>query len=713
MPGLRAGRITQHARFRLTVALASVTALTGALLFAWSASEGQRFRILHQGVTEEYRRLSQAIMLGDATPLETLSKDYTQWDDMVRFVTTKDPAWAEQNLVPALPTYGADASQVYDVKGRLIYANHVEGQGWIDRIAPPSGLIEAMRKGRPQRHFFQFVDGKLVEVRTSTIQPSDDDARATPAQGFYFAFRAWDAKRLSRLQSVSGMKASLIRYPYLSAPLSDAQGRAGRVEVLHPFQDVRGKPIGAIRLQEVSPVVARAASSSTETVRLVAAAILALVATTLVAVAVWCFRPLARLASFLDDRDARHLKIIRNAGAEYGRLAEQVQSSFAQQDELVQARDRAQEASRQKSEFLANMSHEIRTPLNGVLGMLSFLEESSLSPEQRSWVFTARASADTLLGVIHDILDLSKIEAGQLQIESQPFDLAALMSLICAGPAALCGQKGIAFHVELDPTVQRGFCGDGLRIQQVMGNLLSNAMKFTQTGSITVSVVREEDSVRFAVRDTGIGIPAERLDAIFESFVQADGSTTRHYGGTGLGLTIVRRLCDLMGGQVRVTSTVGRGSEFIFCLPLKEAEVLTPEPAPVLVEVTGLRVLLAEDNDVNRRVAVKALEKFDCQVHCVPDGLAAVAAWQEEPFDLVLMDVQMPKMDGLEATRQIRKMEAGGCRTWIVALTANVLPDDIAQCAEAGMDGHLGKPLRREELRALLASAPMGAGTAG
>lgn len=706
-PELRSGSFTRFARFRLAAAFASVTALMGMLLFAWSRSEQRHYHILHQGVTNEYLRLTKAIMDSEAAPLATLAKDYTQWDDMVRFVKTADMPWAEENLVPALPTYGADAGQVYRVDGSRVYANHVERQGWLDAISPPAGFLNSLVKGPPQQHYFQFVNGELIEVRASTIQPSADNDRKTPAQGFYLVYRAWDVERLGKLTRATGMNASVVRFPSVGATLTPEQIRSGTIEVFHPVVGLDGRAIGAIRLADTSQVLARAGAANVETLRLVASAIVALLATALTAVALWCFRPLAGLASFLDDRDTSHLATVRQAGAEYARLAERVESSFAQQAELERARDRAQEASRQKSEFLANMSHEIRTPLNGVLGMLGFLEESPLTPEQREWLFTARTSADTLLGVIHDILDLSKIEAGHLSIETQSFDLGALMPLICAGPAAQCAQRDIEFRCEVAPDARRGFDGDVLRIQQVLGNLLSNAMKFTHRGSIVVSVDRVDEQVRFTVRDTGIGIPPDRLEAIFESFVQADGSTTRHYGGTGLGLTIVRRLCDLMGGHVTVSSALGKGSEFTVLLPLTEVDVEAAESAPPLAPVDGVRVLLAEDNEVNRKVALRVLEGLGCEVFCVTDGRMAVEAWSQREFDLVLMDVQMPIMDGLEACREIRRLEAGAStRTWIVALTANVLTEDVSSCLAAGMDGHLGKPFRANELRALLANRP-------
>ena len=383
-----------------------------------------------------------------------------------------------------------------------------------------------------------------------------------------------------------------------------------------------------------------------------------------------------------------------------------------------QAQDRgqaAEEANAAKSSFLAIMSHEIRTPLNGVLGMAQAMAADELAPVQRERLDVVRQSGEALLAILNDVLDLSKIEAGRFELENIVFDLSDLAKGAHSAFTALANKKGISFALTIDPDAQGAYVGDPTRVRQILYNLISNALKFTDHGEVRVSVRRDVGMLAIIVSDTGLGIAPDRLSTLFEKFVQADASTTRKFGGTGLGLAICRELASLMGGSIRAESTLGHGARFIVGLPLERAAdthaaaVRAPTAAAAGESAKlHIRVLAAEDNTVNQLVLKTLLHQIGIEPVVVDNGVKAVEAWEASEWDIILMDMQMPEMDGLEATRRIREGEAAKpsrARTPIIALTANAMTHQIQQCISAGMDGHVAKPLEAQKLFAALETA--------
>jgi len=392
--------------------------------------------------------------------------------------------------------------------------------------------------------------------------------------------------------------------------------------------------------------------------------------------------------------------------------------------EALELAQKAEQANKSKSRFLANMSHEIRTPLNGVIGMLRRMSKLDLNPEQaRVYLHSAQIASHDLLALLNDILDFSKIEAGALQLESDAIDIESFIQSSLISLTPMVEEKDITLAADLNKTPSK-FIGDPLRLRQILINLVGNAVKFTKQGGVVVHLSCRSDEqnqswLSVAVADSGIGMSPDQLEKVFAAFTQADESTTRQYGGTGLGLNISKRLIEIMGGELRVTSTIGAGSTFSFDIPIavhatakpvtrslnfKDVKLRTVRQVAIKHVFDGNHILFAEDNAINQMIAKEELQEMGLKVFVVETGKEAVEAWQQGEFDLILMDVHMPEMDGLEATRRIRALESSSKKQAIpiVALTANAMKEDFQRCLDAGMNDYLTKPFAPQHLSATL-----------
>ena len=425
-----------------------------------------------------------------------------------------------------------------------------------------------------------------------------------------------------------------------------------------------------------------------------------------------------------DIRD----KVIADLRENVARLDEHnrelMQENAQLENAIFQANDmalKAESASHTKSQFLADMSHEIRTPMNAVLGMASMMEGTQLTAEQREFIEIIRTSGETLIDLINDILDFSKIEAGRVDLECIPLRPKNLVNETINLLRLKAEDRGLTLTGNVESAVPAVLAGDPTRIRQILINLVGNAIKFTHEGGISINVrleSAEDIKVRliFSVTDTGIGIPKDRIDRLFRPFSQVDASTTRNYGGTGLGLAISSRLSELMNGRMWVESTQGKGSTFFFTvelLPPPTEDVSTTESTDVHVnsskiDPSKVRLLLAEDNMINRKVETLLLKRAGYEPDFAENGKEVLEAFQKRDYDIVLMDMQMPVMDGVEATRKLRKMLARRkIRPYIVALTASAGKPDQDRCIDAGMDAFLSKPIRINDMLAVLKNAPL------
>lgn len=408
-------------------------------------------------------------------------------------------------------------------------------------------------------------------------------------------------------------------------------------------------------------------------------------------------------AELIEDENGRPLRLI-------GALQD-ITNRRRAEAAIVEAAAAADAANIAKSAFLATMSHEIRTPLNGILGMAQAMANDELSPAQEERLDVVRQSGEALLAILNDVLDLSKIEAGKLDLEAIHFDLGELVRGVQAAFASLATKKGLSLVFDIGPA-EGVYLGDPTRVRQILYNLISNALKFTETGEVRVSAARQDGAVRLAVADTGIGMTPEALSHLFSAFVQADKTTTRRFGGTGLGLAISRELAELMGGSIQAKSAPGRGATFEVLLPLRRTDAQIVDSARregavvISPDLERIRLLAAEDNPTNQLVLKTLLDQVGIQPMFVANGLQAVAAWEAGDFDVILMDVQMPELDGPGATEIIRRKEVGSGRrrTPIIGLTANAMSHQVEQYLAVGMDGVVTKPIDITKLFEALAA---------
>jgi signal transduction histidine kinase len=673
--------------------------------------------------------------------LTSTTGDWSQWDDVYAFTQHQAPKFPEENLTPAtFARLRLSFVIIVDQHGRKLFGQGLAADGVTLREAPADivklseghGLLSG--RDEPAKKLTGLVASESGVFLVSS-QPVLNSAGDAPPAGRLIMARSLSeilAPALARMtgQTLTVEDSLQERAAAARGALLHRQGRdslsvaATELDAVTPLDDLWGREIARLHIMLERPMqgMLREARTYLLIATLVIGFLFCLIG--LAAIRARVIMPLEQLAQTVTaigerGHPAARLELARGA-REFRTLSASINAmlhQLEQQQTIQRDRDAAVEANRLKSEFLATMSHEIRTPMNGVLGMCELLMRTDLQPRQRHLADTILRSGRSLLDILNDILDFSKIESGKLELDSCTFLPAEIVQAIAAPFVAAAQAKGLEFVVRIESGVPSQLIGDAVRLRQVLNNLLSNAVKFTEKGSVSVSCALvhtdgEKAELRFTVADTGIGICPASRERIFEPFAQAESNTTRRFGGTGLGLAIVRRLVTLMGGHIELKSEPGVGSTFTFTALLLRA----PEPlqarsslnegatGPRLSLALAPTVLLAEDNAVNREVLTEMLQHIGCRVTAVENGAQVLSAIAMHRFDAVLMDCQMPVMDGHTAAKELRALERATEQdpTFIIALTADATAENRRRCFDAGMDTVATKPITQARLRELI-----------
>jgi signal transduction histidine kinase/CheY-like chemotaxis protein len=674
--------------------------------------------------------------------------DYTVWDQMVKFVAEKkDTAWANTEIEASLSSYNIDYKWIIDKEGKEYYFSAPTDDPADKNPGISTAILKEELNADFFKHFFIRHNKDIVEVYAAPIQPTTDQERKTEPKGFMMLGRKVDDEYLKGLKETNS-EINLHLSNGSDTINKNVLTKTGRVQFSLPLKDIEGNTIAQFTVSKDYPVLVsyRKYLLNYLIVFIVIVALLGLIFFSVSKKLL--FRPLNSITSALANKNPGKIIRLSKSKTEYGELSRLVISFFEQnnllskeidsrkeaeealsksmeeKEKAITAKIKAEQTTLAKSDFLSTMSHEIRTPINGVIGLSNLLLEETLTDKQMEYVKTLNFSAQHLLSLVSDILDFSKIESGNLQLEKTSFNLEKLCQHVFDLYKGKAEEKGIAYNFSPVPVKDYSLYGDPTRLSQILSNLLSNAIKFTNKGSVGFSYsfkdkeeplvelsyrFKEESNhkvlVEFIIKDSGIGITQKQQGKIFESFSQADKSITREYGGTGLGLTISKRLVELHGGSITVNSVHGKGSEFIVSIPLdkhvytdKEALERNARKTPT-EKLTGMKILIAEDNHINALVLTRFLQKWNAEFVVAKDGLEAVEYIKKEKFDVVLMDLQMPVMDGMEATAMIRKSDDESInKIPIVAFTADALIDNHRRLIKLGFDHCLTKPFNPEAL---------------
>jgi signal transduction histidine kinase/ActR/RegA family two-component response regulator len=692
--------------------------------------------LLEQGYNDLQKETDKTVSL-NSVALKNWVYDNSYWDELTVAYKKYDSNWVHENIALSMEKLGSDYLWLLNKDGSKFYSSYIAKSEdanhglFMNHISFTDSLKHA-----PFRHFYVWYNNMPVEIFTAPVQPSADTGRSSAPQGYFVAGRKLDNKYLNELSYLS--EKSTYSLQPIGTAIHDKITESNSVANYYvSFHDLFGNPIQVLKVTKKFEVLAlykKDLSNYLGIFILILAAIFTLL--------YFFFRakvihPLYLVSESLEKKNDTILNKMKLRSDEYGQIAALMSDFFTQndilQEEIEYRRNsekalqkaahelekttiekiRAEQAHLAKSEFLSTMSHEIRTPINGVIGIANLLMDEPLSEKQKEYVDILNFSSRHLLSIVSDILDFSKIESGNMQFDKSSFNLKNTCYSVYNLFEPKANEKNIEFVFEPDENIFYSLYGDHVRLCQVLTNLLSNAIKFTDSGKVSfgykfLSESASHINVEFSVKDTGIGISKENFTKIFESFSQVDASISSQYGGTGLGLTISKKLVELQGGKFSVESKHGEGSAFTFYLSFEKHVYVDSLPNPVnaaapVKNLQGMKVLVVEDNNINALVINRFLDKWSVLMTRANNGKEAINELCENDYDLILMDLQMPVMDGKQATRIIRNEKGSGYNTIpIIALTADATADTQNKILQMGFDQYLSKPFNPDALYRLL-----------